>query len=192
VIARSAATVEKAAAAVAGDGSTALALVADSTDEAGLLAALDTAVAEHGVPEVLVHNAGWIRADRPGALSARELLDTLAVNVVGAIVATTHVAPAMAGVGGGTVLLTGGMPVLDPEVTSLSLGKASLRAAAELLAREYAPAGVHVTTITVGGAVTPGGRFDPDEIAERYWAVHRQPAGEWQPEVLYSGPWLSV
>ena len=74
-----------------------------------------------------------------------------------------------------------------PEVTSLSLGKAGVRALAALLARAYEPAGVHVATVTVAGAVAPGSAFDPDEIAEEYWRLHAQPAGAWEREVLYPG-----
>jgi len=93
----------------------------------------------------------------------------------------------MAQAGHGTILITGGMPDPVPDVTSLSLGKAGVRALAELLARAYEPSGVHVATITVAGAVAPGSAFDPDEIANEYWRVHTQPAGEWEREVVYSG-----
>jgi NAD(P)-dependent dehydrogenase (short-subunit alcohol dehydrogenase family) len=79
------------------------------------------------------------------------------------------------------------MPEPIPEVTSLSLGKAGVRALTELLARAYEPAGVHVATVTVAGAVAPGTAFDPDEIAEEYWKLHAQRAGAWEREVLYSG-----
>jgi NAD(P)-dependent dehydrogenase (short-subunit alcohol dehydrogenase family) len=50
--------------------------------------------------------------------------------------------------GSGTFLATGGMPVARPGYVSLSLGKAALRALVELLDEQYAPAGVHVATVT--------------------------------------------
>jgi NAD(P)-dependent dehydrogenase (short-subunit alcohol dehydrogenase family) len=78
------ATADATAAAVHDDGGTPMALVADSTDEIALCSALDTAVREHGLPEVLVYNAALIRPDRLGELTAAELLDSFAVNVVGA------------------------------------------------------------------------------------------------------------
>ena len=93
----------------------------------------------------------------------------------------------MADAGAGTILLTGGMPEPLPEATSLSLGKAGVRALTELLARDYEPEGVHVATVTVGGAVAPGSAFDPDEIAEEYWRLHQQPRGAWERVVLYAG-----
>src|SRR6476619_3148685 len=50
------------------------------------------------------------------------------VNVVGALTAAVHVAPRMIDNGGGTILITGGMPTPDPRYVSLSLGKAGVRA----------------------------------------------------------------
>jgi NAD(P)-dependent dehydrogenase (short-subunit alcohol dehydrogenase family) len=76
--------------------------------------------------------------------------------VVGAITAVSHLAPRMADAGGGTVILTGGMPEPIPDVTSLSLGKAGVRALTQILAKAYEPGGVHLATLTVAGSVSPG------------------------------------
>jgi NAD(P)-dependent dehydrogenase (short-subunit alcohol dehydrogenase family) len=188
VLARSPATVDGALAALADAPAGTLGLTADVTDEAALRAALDEAVARFGVPDVLVYNAALIQHDRVGDLSAAQHLEAWAVNVVGAITAVAHLGPAMERAGRGTILLTGGMPEPLPDVTSLSLGKAGVRALAELLARAYEPAGVHVATVTVAGTVAPGSAFDADEIAEEYWRLHTQPAGAWERVVLYAGP----
>ena len=69
-------------------------------------------------------------------------------------------------------------------VTSLSLGKAAARALTKLLASEYGPAGVHVATVIVAGAVAPGGPYDPDLIAGHYWRLHTQPPQAWEHEVV--------
>jgi NAD(P)-dependent dehydrogenase (short-subunit alcohol dehydrogenase family) len=188
VLARSQPTVDAALASLAGIAGDAVGVTADVTDERALRAALDVVVDRLGVPEVLVYNAALIQSDVLGELTASEHLDAWAVNVVGAITAVTHLGPAMAQAGRGTILLTGGMPEPVPEVTSLSLGKAGVRALAQLLARAYEPSGLHVATVTVGGAVAPGSAFDPDEIAEQYWRLHTQAPGDWEREVLYSGP----
>jgi NAD(P)-dependent dehydrogenase (short-subunit alcohol dehydrogenase family) len=188
VLARSASTVDAALASLADVDTETVGLTADVTDEPALRAALDDVVDRLGVPEVLVYNAALIRSDAVGELTAREHLDAWAVNVVGAITAVAHLGPGMARAGRGTILLTGGMPEPVPEVTSLSLGKAGVRALTQLLARAYEPSGVHVATVTVGGTVAPGSAFDPDEIAEQYWRLHAQPPGSWEREVLYSGP----
>jgi NAD(P)-dependent dehydrogenase (short-subunit alcohol dehydrogenase family) len=162
----------------------ALGVTADVTDEPALRTALDEIIDRFGAPELLVYNTALVRQDTIGELTARQQLDAWAVNVVGAITAVAHVAPAMVTAGGGTIVLTGGIPQPDPAVTSLSLGKAGVRALTELLDRAYGPRGLHVATVTVAGAVTPGGPYDPDEIAEHYWRLHQQPAARWEREVL--------
>jgi NAD(P)-dependent dehydrogenase (short-subunit alcohol dehydrogenase family) len=187
VLARSPATVAAALTALGGLGTETVGKTADVTDEPALRAALDAIVDRLGVPEVLVYNAALIQSDVLGELTAQQHLEAWAVNVVGAITAVAHLGPAMAQAGRGTILITGGMPEPVPEVTSLSLGKAGVRALAELMARAHEPAGVHVATITVAGAVAPGSAFDPDEIAEQYWRLHTQPRGAWERQVLYSG-----
>jgi NAD(P)-dependent dehydrogenase (short-subunit alcohol dehydrogenase family) len=107
--------------------------------------------------------------------------------VAGAATAVGYLAPKMAASGGGTVIITGGMPTPDPAYTSLSLGKAGVRTLTELLAAAFGPAGVHVATVTVYGAVAPGTEFDPDEIAETYWALHAEPPRQWTLELAYPG-----
>ncbi|WP_175047872.1 SDR family NAD(P)-dependent oxidoreductase [Microlunatus speluncae] len=179
VIARSATTVNPVVDAITATGQVALGLTADSTDEGALRDVLDQAVAKHGVPDVLVYNAAKIRPDAPGELSAAELLDTLAVNVVGLATAAAKLAPLMAERGSGSILITSGMPAVVPAYTSLSLGKAAARTYAELLAAEYGPAGVHVASVVVTDTVVPGGPFDPALIAEVYPQLHAQPREHW-------------
>jgi short-subunit dehydrogenase len=161
---------------------------ADVTDEVALRAALDRVSAELGPIGVLVYNAGLIRHDSPGELSTRDHQEAWAINVVGAITAAAHVAPRMIDAGGGTIILTGGMPEPLPDLVSLSLGKAGVRALTSLLHKGYGPAGVHVATVTIAGAVEPGTAFDPDEIAEHYWRLHTQTRAEWEQEILVTDP----
>ncbi len=184
LIARTAASTGSTRAALAATG----VLVAEATADAGqddqLTAALDAITGQLGPPEALIYNAGLIRRDRPGELSREQYVTAYAINVLGALTAAVHLAPAMARAGGGSILITGGMPEPDPAVTSLSLGKAGVRALTRLLASEYGPSGIHVATVTVGGGVAPGGPFDPDRIAGQYWRLHAQRPDAWEHEVL--------
>jgi NAD(P)-dependent dehydrogenase (short-subunit alcohol dehydrogenase family) len=182
--ARSRATVDAAAAAVERLGVQAVPLTADSADETALRTALDTATDRLGHPDVVVYNAAVIRADTVGGLSARGHLDTWAVNVVGALTAAAHVLPGMARRGGGSFIVTGGMPEPKRRYVSLSLGKAGVRTLVALLDEEYGPAGVHVATITVSGVVAPGTAYDPDDIADLYWRLHVQHRETWEREVV--------
>jgi NAD(P)-dependent dehydrogenase (short-subunit alcohol dehydrogenase family) len=187
LLARTRATVDAVAREVEALGVPVVALTADTADEDALRTALDTAAAQLGEPDVLVYNAAIIQPDTPGELSVRAHQEAWAVNVVGALNAAAHVAPGMARRGGGTILVTGGMPRTDPRYVSLSLGKAGVRALVSLLDQEYGAAGVHVGTVTVAGPVAPGTAFDPDEIAEHYWRLHTQPRERWETDVLFSG-----
>lgn len=166
LVARRAETLDAAVAAL-GEGVTTWARTADATDEPALRAALDEAVAALGTPDVVVYNAALIRQDSPGELDQAAMLDTYAVNVVGAVTTASQLLPGMAD---GTYVVTSGMPDPDPELTSLSLGKAGVRALVELLDRRFA--NVRVASVTVGGPVAEGGEWDPDDIAEHYWLLH--------------------
>jgi NAD(P)-dependent dehydrogenase (short-subunit alcohol dehydrogenase family) len=189
VVARSRTTVDAVEARVAESGgsgaSEVLALTADVSDEAALHTALATAAQRFGVPDVVVYNAALVRPDAPGELSAAGQLDAWSVNVVGALTAAAQALPAMAARGSGTFLLTGGMPEPKPGYVSLSLGKAGVRTLAALLDAQYRDAGVHVATVTVAGPVAPGTAWDPDDIAEHYWRLHRQPREAWTHEVVH-------
>ncbi|HEY2058757.1 MAG TPA: SDR family NAD(P)-dependent oxidoreductase [Amycolatopsis sp.] len=110
---------------------------ADVADEKSLRTALDAAVADLGLPEVVVYNAAVIRPDTPGELTVDEHLDRWRVNVLGAYVAAAHLAPAMAAWGHGTFLVTGGMPEPKAGYSSLSLGKAGVRTLVALFAEQH-------------------------------------------------------
>ena len=185
LIARTDRTVRAVGEAVAQAGGKAFRFTADCADERGLRAALDGAIAAVGVPDVVVYNAAVIRSDALGDLSLPEYLQTWAVNVGGALVTAAHVLPAMVARGSGTYLITGGMPEPKPEYVSLSLGKAGVRDLVALLEDAYRPAGIHVASVTIGGAVAPGTAHDPDHIAEHYWRLHVQAPGEWDREVVH-------
>ena len=140
-----------------------------------------------GTPEVVVYNAAIIQRDVPGELSAQGHLAAWSVNVVGALTAAAHVAPAMAARGSGSFIITGGMPEPVAQYVSLSLGKAGVRALTTMLADYYGPSGVHAATVTVYDDVVPGTAFDPDDIAEHYWRLHNQPRDAWEIEVAFTG-----
>jgi NAD(P)-dependent dehydrogenase (short-subunit alcohol dehydrogenase family) len=147
--------------------------------------------AAHGDADVLVYNgARW--HERPAMeLDPADFTWDLALCATGALVCAQAVYPAMAAAGRGTMLLTGGGLALNPQfgagVASLTAGKSALRGLAYALAGELAPSGVHVATVTVAGTIQPGSPFDPDLIAERYWALHAEPRGSWSTEVAFTG-----
>jgi len=171
-----------------GAGADAHGFPADAGDPASLQAAFGRVAAQLGAPEVLVYNAAALVPGVPSGLDPAAVLEQLKVNVVGALVSAQQVIPAMRAAGRGTILLTGGGLALSPipQYASLALGKAAMRNLSFSLAFELEPEGIHVATVTVGGFIEPGTRFDPDQIAEEYWRLHTQPRGEWDREAVYS------
>jgi NAD(P)-dependent dehydrogenase (short-subunit alcohol dehydrogenase family) len=184
LIARRASTVA-AAERTLGSGVPVLGLTADSADETALRGVLDEAAGRLGVPEAVVYNAAIIQRDSPGEIPAEAHQRVWAVNVGGALTAAAHMLPLMTRRGGGSFIVTGGMPEPDPRYTSLSLTKAAVRAMVPLLGKQYGPGGIHVATVTVAGPVAPGTAFDPDDIAEHYWRLHTQPRDHWDHEVVH-------
>ncbi|MFE4668188.1 SDR family NAD(P)-dependent oxidoreductase [Streptomyces sp. NPDC056716] len=185
---RSAERLETYAAGLAADGGTARAYPADAADPEGLRTALVRAAEEMGAPELLVYNAALLVPDTPTGQDARGFAHTLAVNVTGAMVAARTVLPLLAE-GRGSLLFTGGALALDPspEYTSLSVGKAALRAYAQTLHRQQQGSGVHVTTVTIGGHIDGDDpRFASPALAAAYLKLHRQPREQWQAELLYT------
>jgi NAD(P)-dependent dehydrogenase (short-subunit alcohol dehydrogenase family) len=187
LIARSATTLQPTHRALEPTGVPLLTVQADSTTAHELRTALDLSVAHHGPPDAVLYNAAWIRRDRLGELSVDDHFAAWSVNVLGAITTASHVIPMMSANGGGSFMVTGGMPQPDPDFVSLSLGKAGVRALVAMLGAEHRRDGIHVATVTVGGPVAPGGAFDPDDIAHHYWRLHGEAPDQWTLEVIHDG-----
>jgi len=156
---------------------------ADAGDPEKLKAALQQAVNELGEPEVMVYNASVLAPDRPTELSAEEFTARLVVDMVGAKVATDTIVPLLRS-GHGTLLFTGGGFGLNPlpDFTSISVGKAALRAYVLALFQDMREKGVHASTITIFGTIGEPG-FEPDKIAESYVRLHLQQPDEWAAEI---------
>ena len=166
----------------------------DLCDVPAVRTAFDTIRERQGPAAVLVYNGGsWHEVpamQMDPALFSRDLM----LCVTGALVCAQAVHPDMKAAGSGTILFTGGGLALYPAYgagnSSLTAGKSGLRGFTFALAKELAPEGVHVGTVTIAGAVKPGTAFDPDAIAERYWALHQEGTSgpdTWTVETVFDG-----
>ena len=99
--------------------------------------------------------------------------------------------------GQGTILFTGASASLRGSAgfAAFAGGKHALRALAQSMARELGPEGVHVAHVILDGLIDnpttaalfpemfaarlPDGILRPDDIAEAYWQLHRQPRSAW-------------
>lgn len=160
---------------------------ADAGDESSLLAALAAVRDELGAPEVLVYNVATFEIGRPLKVPIDRVMTHFRTNVVGALIAARAVAPDMIERQRGTILFTGGGFAYEPaaDYASLSMDKAALRSLTYTLAQDLGAHGVHVATVTVHGFVQHGTRFDPQNIAQAYVNLHRQPKGHFEIETVY-------
>jgi NAD(P)-dependent dehydrogenase (short-subunit alcohol dehydrogenase family) len=161
--------------------------VTDAADPVNLRSAIRAAIAELGATDALVYNVGVLRPDSPTGGDDQDWTDNLAVNVLGARVAADAVLPSLRD-GRGSLLFTGGGYALHPSAkfSSLSVGKAALRAYAQILHDQQAGTGVHAASVTITAEIGSGDpRFDPAVIAAAYLKLHQQPESEWQPELVY-------
>jgi short-subunit dehydrogenase len=166
------------------------AVVLDAAHPAALRERLVAAFRDGGAaPGVVVYSGGRFALDDLLTVGLGELGEAYAINVVSAIMTAQAVVPAMRAAGQGTLILTGGgvADALPSTVATLSLGKVTLRAVAKMLHAQLAPEGIRAGTVTIDGVIEPGGPFDPDRIAERYWQAYASPAGDWQAEYRYEG-----
>lgn len=162
---------------------------ADVSEPASLRAVFDAIHAAQGPTDALVYNPSVFHETMASALDFNTLVDDFKICCAGLLPAVQAVLPSMRRRGAGTILVTGGGTALEPYplYASLSVGKAAVRNLTLSLHEELRPAGIHVATVTIAGAVAAGGRFDPGAIAEAYWELYRQPADQRTREVIFRG-----
>lgn len=169
-----------------GEGYSAHSFVADAGDEASLRAAIADIQAQLGSPEVLVYNVAILSKNNVINETVENLTHDFQANVVGALVATQAVLPAMKAQGAGTILFTGGGLSMhpSPDFASLSIGKAGIRSLAKMLAQALKPDGIRVGTITICGFVKADDpKYNPDSVAENYWNFYTR--SESDSEIIY-------
>ncbi len=107
--------------------------------------------------------------------TADSLTKDFKVNVASVMTAVNLVLPDMEKKEMGTILITGGGYALqpNPDLGSLSIGKAGIRNLAHSLHLALKPKNIFVGTVTVSGAVKPG---DADrstqQVAEQFWKLY--------------------
>jgi NAD(P)-dependent dehydrogenase (short-subunit alcohol dehydrogenase family) len=162
---------------------------ADAGDAEGLRAALSSLFAAPGAPAVVIYNAALMAFDELLTVSPQQLADAYAVDVIGGVLTAQLAVPAMRAAGGGTLLFTGGgfADALPPTLATLSLGKVALRAAATMLARQLRDDGIHAGSLTIAGQMVAGTPFDPERVADAYWALCNEPPEAWREENRFEG-----
>jgi NAD(P)-dependent dehydrogenase (short-subunit alcohol dehydrogenase family) len=187
-------------------GGRARAFGCDARREEQVTALVQQVEDEVGPIEVAVFNVG---ANVPAPIldeTARKYFKIWELACFGGFLVGREAARRMLPRGRGTILFTGATASLrgGAGFAAFAGAKHALRALAQSMARELGPQGIHVAHVVVDGAIDTAfirdnfperyalkahdGILQPDDIAENYWQLHRQPRSAWTFE-LDLRPW---
>jgi len=160
---------EAAAAALRAEGAQALGVVCDVSDPAACAAMAEATLAGFGRIDVLVNNAGLYSSLQLRAFEAipvEEWQRVLAVNVMGAGLATAAVTPAMRARGAGVVInISSGTPFKGvPFLLHYVASKGAINAMTKALAKELGPAGIRVNGVAPGFTLSDGVKSNPEQV----------------------------
>lgn len=168
-------------------------VLADLGEEAAVAAALAPLASR---VDVLVHTAHALVIKPFLETAPAEFESTWRTGVLGAVLSTRAVLPAMLARGRGTVILAGATASTraGARFAAFAAAKFALRGLAQSLAREFGPAGIHVAHLVLDGLIDEPqtdarfgagetARMDPDTIAATCLALARQPASAWTHEI---------
>ena len=178
----------------------------DARDEAQMIALFDRIEAEVGPLEVVVFNIGANVRFPIRETTTRVFTKVWEMACFAGFLAGREAARVMVPRGRGSILFTGATASTRGRegFAAFAAAKAGLRARAQSMARELPPAGIHIAHVVVDGAIdgvfTRENRpnveellardeiLKPEDIAQSFVAVHRQPRSAWTHE-LDLRPW---
>ncbi len=191
-------------------GSSATAIHSDARDEIQVTELIDRVEADLGPIRVAVFNVGGnVRCDLCET-SARVYRKVWEMCALAGFLVGREVAKRMLPRSEGTILFTGASASLrgGRGFAAFAGGKHALRALAQSMARELGPQGIHVAHVIVDGLIEnpttaeflpdlyaskgADGVIRPDDLAEVYWHLHRQPRTAWtfeQDVRPFAEPW---
>ncbi|MFD0355725.1 SDR family NAD(P)-dependent oxidoreductase [Streptomyces sp. NPDC127110] len=158
-------------------------LVADVSAPGGPERIVERVLAEHGRLDVLVNNAGIVRAGALGGVSGDDVAAQLATNLVAPVLLTQAALPALEAAGAGVVVNVSTAVGQRgwPGASVYAATKAALDTLTRSWAVELAPRGVRVVGVAPGAVDTPIGEHQglgPERAAQvRAWQVARTPMG---------------
>lgn len=132
-------------------------IAADVATDEGRAATLELALSALGGLDMLVNNAGGVRAGRLETIDETELLAMIDVGLVAPILLTRAALPALRASGDAVVVnVSSGIALVGaPFYATYAAVKAGLAHFGEALRRELKGEGVHVLTVYPGGTDTP-------------------------------------
>lgn len=113
-------------------------------------------LAKDGVPDIIVNNAGWTRAERMNSLTSEKIVREIDLNLTGVMVFTDTLVKAMAKRGQGSLVFISSINSIghfgNP---AYSAAKAGINAYARAIAVEFGRMGVRANVVCPGSIRTP-------------------------------------
>jgi NAD(P)-dependent dehydrogenase (short-subunit alcohol dehydrogenase family) len=204
VAGRTAAKIDKVAAAIVSTGGSAEPVATDATNEADVVSLFDRAMApgkSFEPADLIVSNAGNNQRLDFRELTAAQFEDFWRVGCFSGFLVGREAARRLVPLGRGTMIFTGASASIrgKPGFAHFSAAKSGLRMISQSMAREFGPLGIHVAHVVVDGGIDgdrlrsrggalikergEDGLLGIDAIAENYWHIHRQPRSAWTQEI---------
>ncbi|MCY4236785.1 MAG: SDR family NAD(P)-dependent oxidoreductase [Rhodospirillaceae bacterium] len=174
----------------------------DASNPASVDALFEAAIAEHGVPDLVLYNPSYRARGAITEINREEVLKALMISCYGGFLVGQKAAQVMLSRGSGSIQFTGASASVKgyPQSASFAMGKFGLRGLAQSMARELHPKGIHIAHFVIDGGISKGaddprndrgenGLLNPDAIAETYLQVHKQHRSTWAWEVELR-PWV--
>ncbi len=169
----------------------------DVTDAAAVERTFSAIRTELGEVEVLVYNPGggvWANVEE---ITPQDFEASWRTNVLGALLASKQVIPAMKQRRHGSIVFIGATASRRgvARTAAFAPAKAAQKSLAESMARHLWPAGIHVALVVLDGVVdTPSTRkrlpdkadnffIRPDDVAENVFMLTQQKASAWSFEI---------
>jgi short-subunit dehydrogenase len=157
------------------EGITSVFETADVADTQQLLKAINKLKSNLGRVDVLLYNAVDYRYKHILDETVEDLTVGFRVSVGNAFTAVKTLQADLEATGG-AVLLTGGGTANypNPDMATISLGKAGIKNLAYQLNKALAPSGVYVGTVTISGAIDPKSEtHSPELLANKFWELYK-------------------
>jgi len=167
----------------------------DASDEQSVATLFDDVEAGIGAPDIVIYNASARARGEITALHPEDVRSALSVTAFGGFLVAQQAARRMVRQKKGAILFTGATASIKgfAQSAAFAMGKFALRGLAQSLARELGPKGIHVAHFIIDGGVRselrpesqqhPDSMLNPDDIAQTYMDVIRQPRNAWTHEV---------
>ncbi len=185
-------------------GGKAIAIPADSTNEADVIELVARTERDLGPLGVAIYNASGRVVKSVLELTGAEVEEAWRRSCLGGFFLGREAARRMVPRETGTILFTGATSAMrgSANFAAFAIGKFGLRALAQSMARELWPKGIHVAHINIDGPINtgaqaarlaaeraPDGLLEPAAIAESYFQLHMQHRSAWTQE-LDVRPWV--